>query len=1559
MGLLLLAGGYYLWQVKLAVESSLPTALRDYTRRQADLDLQVARITLGLTRLRIWEIRLDLPDGSPLISARYAELRYPRGTEPLTLIIEQPQAQIRRDARGVWNIDPLLRRPPAEEPTQFAFILQATDGTLDFADDIPDPPVRQTIRIESLRVVQPLQALYAQATASTPDLGTIQAEALSDGVGWLIDLRADRVKANRLLGYLRLPDLEVVNAQGTVHAQIRLQPDQPVQVVGRAQGVVEGARYRGQSIPYRQARFESLFTERNLSATIETSDRQLQAQGVVDWSGAEIRFDAQVEARGDDARALWRLIRQEEPLVGGAYRLSARLQGTVDDPKLVGTAQLARLETPEGVLRDLSAEVVLSERQLWIQNGRARYEGQPVQAKAYVDLRPSEPTFQLWATARNIPAHRLPRLRNYPLRAPVDGVVMGEGTLNAPKIQMNLLSDRVVYEGVRLGTLRVRLAYANGKLGIPFAILQGALGSVQVSGEVQLSPRLYVDMRIDADEVELNRVARLLGYTEGALVDDFNGKRLRLEGVGYATLFVRGTPDTLEAVGDVAVFDGRLGDIGAEILVGTLSLYERELTIPELRLLRRTSEVVASGRLLLPERTGEPIAFTAQAEARDLDLSTIADWTGEDIPLSGLASATLQVSGTTEQFAITGEVRSNSPLIDQVKADEVRIALVYDQQGGRRRLELPEIEAQIEKGRLIGSLRWEIGTELQAEWALESFPISTVKTYLPEGYLLAGTVSGRGEIRAVSSEALTLPSPPSPDASGEGGSPTPLSHSVGEGLGVRAETPLSHSVGEGLGVRATGYRLDWNLSLQADDLSVNRAPLGTLRISLSSDDEGTVQGEARLESPEGTLQLSDLRYEPDTEHLQGIGRIDALQISWARQVVSALPLELPAEILERTTTLQGTLSAEWNLNGTIQQPQIALSAQLDAVEWRETNLGTVRLEGNWVGTTPPAEEEPTNPYAPLARLAKLRTERATLDSLRWQSERALLQAQAEYQNEQITADLDLKRFPLEWVRLWNPSLPQVDGTLDLSLLGEGDLQSPRLQLSATLQNLTYGDYTVDRILFSEIVVEEGRITTEDALIRMRDYQVRLSGELPFRWSPFEIPNDEPIRIAFRLREQPLSILELALPVDKERTGGTVDATLLIEGTLNEPRPKGSLRVVDGSLALEALRTGLEQIGLQVEFDGQEARILQASAQSTEGGTIALAGTARLNEEKPVLDLRATLDGLTLNEPKLPVIGGSARGAISGVVNLAGDTEQPRIEGNLQVWQGFLFLPAEFETGEAGAPLPVNPSLNLHIATAEEFNFRNPNLDARMVGNLQIAGTLSALTMDGTFSIRGGALSLPTARLRLEPDSLVRVNYPYTTLQGETIARIDLDVRASTSVVASDFTGTPQRYRVELDIRGSLDDPERLQMSARSDPPGLSEQTILSLLGRGEVLTALARGADPADVFRQQLGDILGAQILPGLLTPLETGIAQAFDLEQFTLDYTGLQPASFYLVKNLFNGVGIAYRRSLAGGGTSYQVRLFYRLPFRNPLLQRLRVGFGFDERDNRFVFIEGTVLFR
>ncbi|MFN7162055.1 MAG: translocation/assembly module TamB domain-containing protein, partial [Fimbriimonadales bacterium] len=442
-------------------------------------------------------------------------------------------------------------------------------------------------------------------------------------------------------------------------------------------------------------------------------------------------------------------------------------------------------------------------------------------------------------------------------------------------------------------------------------------------------------------------------------------------------------------------------------------------------------------------------------------------------------------------------------------------------------------------------------------------------------------------------------------------------------------------------------------------------------------------------------------------------------------------------------------------------------------------------------------------------------------------------------------------------------------------------------------------------------------------------------------------------------EQPLTILSLVAPIDPTRTQGALDASIEITGTLANWQPRGRLQIVDGALGIENLRTALQEIGLVVEFDGREARIVQAQARSSEGGSLQLTGDIQLTDEQPVANVRIVADGFIANEPKLPVLEGSALAVVSGTVQVQGALAQPQVQGALQVRRGFLYLPAEFTPREGGEPLPFDPRFDVRVEVAEGFNLRNPNLDAKLEGALQLGGALQSPTLSGEFSLLSGALSLPTARLRIEPDSIARLNYPFSSPTGETIARIDLDVRASTTVVAPDFTGDPVRYRVEVDVRGPLDDPEQLQLTARSDPPGLSEQRILSLLGREQVLAAIARGANPADVFREQLGDILSAQVLPGLFAPLEAGIAEAFDLEQFSLDYTGLRPASLYLVKNLFNGVGVAYRRGIGVANNEYQVRLFYRLPFRNRLLQRLRVGFGFDHTDARFLFLEGSVLFR
>jgi autotransporter translocation and assembly factor TamB len=1520
----------YLWQVKLAVEDSLPPALRDYARRQAQIDVQVARVSLYWDRLLLTHPEVRTLTGERLLRARYLEVRLPANGEPLTVEIDRPEVWLQRNRQGVWNIDPLLRQPRPPEPTPITFRLRANKGTLYFDDFLPDTPVRATLWADEFTLSQPRVGQIITLRGASDALGMVDARALSDGKRWLVEVDAEGVQGARFKPYLPRSAFDIEQATGRVSAQIRYAPNQPLRVQGTAEGVAQNATFRKKPLPLRAARFQLAFTESQLSGVLTSRDGRVQAQGVVDWSGRAVEVAAQIRASGEDAAVLWRLLRDDEPLAQGRYQAQVRLQGTLDSLQAYGVVAVERVHTPQGDLRHLHGSLAFSQGQLLLPNLKAEFAGRPVLGKLWLDTRPDTPELRVYATVKGLPLQRVPFLREQSLSGEADIALLAHGRINAPVVEANVLVDALRYANQRVGGLRARLQYANDALKIPLATLQGALGAVQVSGEIlnitDEEPRF--DLGIDASEVDLNLLAQLLGY-EGGAVQNGAGESLRLDGVGYLTAQLRGSVKSPEAVAEMVVFDGRLGDIGAEIAVVNLNLLEREVRIAQLQILRRAAQLLASGAIQLPELSEQPVRFSLNGDLYEFDLASVPDWLRRELPLVGLASGNFELEGEPRQWTLRARLNAESIQYDQTLLRENTAQIVVEARDSVVQVQAESVQAQLGGGTLTASGQWRSDGRFEAHWALENASLGVLTPYLPVEYRLSGRATAKGT------------------ASGAWDASTVNLQLVGSQIALN-DVPLGEV--EATATVSPAQENPENNEAQGQEAAEAQGDSADLRL----------MAQITVRTPNGEATVDLQRYDFERQQIQLTAETTPLPIEWLRRVARAVPDLVPPAVAERLETLQGQVQASLSLTGALQEPTASLRLNAETLEWRGQPLGSLNLQAEWAGASD-IRDLADAPDATRARetLRRLRTQHATLQRLDWQADTARLEARGVYTPERLTADVEIAQLPLRWARLWEPSLPAFDGNLDLSLLAAGAPESPELTLSATVNQLAYGDYTIDQILFSQIEVREGVIQTDDALIRMGDYQARLSGRLPFRWSPLSIPDDEPIQVSARLREQPLTLLGLFLPIDPARTQGTLDASLEIGGTLAEPQPRGYLQITNGALALQDLNTALQEVGLQVAFDGREAQIVQAHAKSSAGGGLRVAGNIDLTGEKPTANLTLYADALTAAEPKLPVLGGSALAVVSGAVQIQGALTEPTVQGALRVPRGFLYLPPELPERTAGEPLPVNPRFDVRITIADDFTLRNPNLDARLEGALQVGGSLQAPTLSGEFSLQGGVLNLPTARLRLEPESVARLNYPFTSATGETIARIELDVRASTSVVAPDFTGDPTRYRVEVDVRGPLDDPERLQMTARSDPPGLSEQRILSLLGRGQVLAAIARGADPAQVFREQLGDILTTQVLPGLLAPLEAGIAEAFDLEQFTLDYTGLRPASLYLVKNLFDGVGIAYRRGIGVAGNEYQARIFYRLPFRNRLLQRLRVGFGFEHTGNRFLFLEGSLLFR
>ncbi len=157
----------------------------------------------------------------------------------------------------------------------------------------------------------------------------------------------------------------------------------------------------------------------------------------------------------------------------------------------------------------------------------------------------------------------------------------------------------------------------------------------------------------------------------------------------------------------------------------------------------------------------------------------------------GLAVPIALMTGTTRAVR-AGVLIRNITVLERVRQIDT---LVLDKTGTLT-LGYPKVQRVVVEG-------IDKRTALLYAYALERttrHPLAEAIVEYVEG---SGAIEGSGEWGVGSSEgsgqwavgsgenALTHPSPPSPDASGEGGSQTPLAHSVGEGLGVRANENLT------------------------------------------------------------------------------------------------------------------------------------------------------------------------------------------------------------------------------------------------------------------------------------------------------------------------------------------------------------------------------------------------------------------------------------------------------------------------------------------------------------------------------------------------------------------------------------------------------------------------------------------------------------------------------------------------------------------------------------------------------------------------------------------------
>lgn len=512
----------------------------------------------------------------------------------------------------------------------------------------------------------------------------------------------------------------------------------------------------------------------------------------------------------------------------------------------------------------------------------------------------------------------------------------------------------------------------------------------------------------------------------------------------------------------------------------------------------------------------------------------------------------------------------------------------------------------------------------------------------------------------------------------------------------------------------------------------------------------------------------------------------------------------------------------------------------------------------------------------------------------------------------------------------------------------------------------------------------------------------LSGTLPLSLpeltTPDAVPTDVPDQddLHADLIVQDLSALADFSPgvLDAKKTGGQLTATANFGGG----RLSGLVNLKDASVGFSGFDTYANKINAIVVLAENKASIQAFSGQSSKGGTFALSGGAALTNSK-TLSLKLTTHDLTVDEGGKQSLlyrqfNSGLKAKVNGTVSAVGPWLTPRIatapNAPVVISDASGTLPsASGAAATPGSPSAFDPTLALAIqlggGRTRTVAVSNALLKAEAGGLVQIGGNLAEPQVRADLVVAKGQFTLPPSTVLkiVKPVTgdvnTVRATYPVAGPDGLPTLRTQVDLYAQATVTpsqsslaqyrsvanngigesapsvsslnATPFGGSRQRYTITAHVHGVLNSPDQLALDLTSSPGGLSRQQMLAALVPASALLA-GGGGDLETGFKQAL--------VSAALSPLTSTLGEALGLQDLNVAYDPNQPLLVTGTVDLGPRLSVTYSRSFGARGTTetslqppqYTVQLGY------DLTSRLRLGVGTDDQKNKTVTLQTFLRF-
>ena len=492
-------------------------------------------------------------------------------------------------------------------------------------------------------------------------------------------------------------------------------------------------------------------------------------------------------------------------------------------------------------------------------------------------------------------------------------------------------------------------------------------------------------------------------------------------------------------------------------------------------------------------------------------------------------------------------------------------------------------------------------------------------------------------------------------------------------------------------------------------------------------------------------------------------------------------------VQEKNLGVAGVLTVDANGRGSIDDPQLTLTAQIPQLQVREASVSGIKANINVAN-----------------RQAHLDLDSEVL--------RTSVEARATINisdGHYIRATLDTKGLPIEGLlALHEPAKSNGPrGIVEVHASAEGPLDDKsRMQaqviiptLKAEYQGLQIGNAQPIRIHYGNSVV-----ALDSAEFTGTDTTLRLQGQLPLQGTA-------PVTLSATgtVDAQLLRFFQSDL-----QSSGKLQLDVRAAGPTDHPTVQGQLRLENVSMMSADAPVGLQNLNGVLDVGHDQITITQLAGESG-GGQISARGTIGY---RPQLQMNVALQAKNVRIRYQDAI----RTVLGGDLNLVGTSQAANLNGrvlidSLSFTQNFdlATFAGQVQSGPESAPgegVANRVKLDIAVQTARDLNLTNSAVSLQGQANLHVVGSAANPVILGRTEFTAGDIFLMNKRYQIDR-GVIEFSNPNRT---EPVLNLLL-------------TTTINQYNLSLTFRGTLD---KLHTSYVSDPP-LPTADIINLIARGQ------------------------------------------------------------------------------------------------------------------------------